>query len=699
MPGDVVRHLICLVAVTLCVGVDNSADLQAQSLSPVAATDAAVQLEPMVITGRADDLLGIVESASAGRVGQEQFTTRPLLRAGEVLEVIPGLAVTQHSGTGKANQYFLRGFNLDHGTDFATFVDGVPVNLPTHAHGQGYMDLNFVIPELVDYVEFRKGPYYADVGDFASTGSAAIRLFRSLPQGLARLSIGQNHYYRLVLADSLRLGEGDLLYAFEGQYYDGPWRSAEELTKFNGFIKYTLGSQSKGLSLTMMGYHADWDSTDQIPQRAVRQGLLSRLGTLDASDGGRSGRFGLAGEGWYESSLGRTEVNAYVFHYRLNLFSNFTFFLDDPVNGDQFEQEDRRYVLGGQVAQTWTTDWWKLPMEHTVGLQVRHDFIPTVGLHRTRERQRRSTTREDRVAETSVSLYYRNRTQWLPKFRTESGLRGDIFVFDVDSDTLAANSGQRHDAIVSPKLSLVFGPWASTEVYLNGGFGLHSNDARGATITIDPQSGERAERVDPLVRSRGAEVGVRSTWIPHLNTTLALWYLELDSELLFVGDAGNTEASRPSRRYGIEWTNFYRPVPRLTLDFDFSHTISEFTDQDPAGDHIPGAFETILAAGASVDLPYGFFSSLRVRYFSPRPLIEDNSERSGDTLLTNLQIGYKYKNFQAQLDVLNLLDSRDHDIDYFYASRLRGEPGEGIADLHLHPVEPRAFRFHLSYRF
>jgi hypothetical protein len=655
-------------------------------------------LEPVVVTGRADDLTGIAGSASEGRVGQAQFETRPFLRPGEVLEVVPGVIVTQHSGTGKANQYFLRGFNLDHGTDFSSFVDGVPVNFPTHAHGQGYMDLNWVIPELIDYVTFRKGPYYADVGDFSSAGTTAFHLVKTLPEGLAKVGIGQDDYYRVLLAQTPQIGLGHLLYAFEANFYNGPWDHHEHVRKFNGALKYSLTSGPSTFSLGFVAYSNNWDATDQIPQRAVDQGLISRLGAIDPSDGGRTQRFSLYGEWSRKGDKSLTEANAYLTYYRLRLFSNFTFVLDDPVNGDQFEQSDKRVVAGGKAAQTWFTTWLGRAMDHTIGLQVRHDAIPEVVLFQTLRRERIGTTRNDDVHETSVGFYYQNQTQWLPKVRTVLGLREDVFVFDVNSDTVA-NSGNKTDSIFSPKLSVIFGPWTRTELYLNGGFGFHSNDARGTTITVDPKTGDLAQRVDPLVRTKGAEIGVRSTWIPGLNSTLAFWYLTLDSELLFVGDAGITEPSRASRRYGVEWTNFYKPLPWLTLDFDIAYSHARFTEDDPAGNSIPGAVETVIATGLAIDLPNGLFGSLRTRYFGPRPLIEDNSVRSKSTTLVNLEAGYTFKNLRVQVDVLNLFDSHRHDIDYFYVSRLPGEPVEGVADVHFHPVEPRTVRFSLTYRF
>ncbi len=689
--------LCCWVMLDLGMSTLLWAQTPAHQVPAEPSAEAPQTLEPVVVTGRADDLVGVAGSASEGRVGQAELQTRPLLRPGEVLEVVPGVVVTQHSGTGKANQYFLRGFNLDHGTDFSTRVDGVPVNLPTHAHGQGYMDLNWVIPEIVDYVNFRKGPYYADVGDFSSAGTADFHLFDSLPEGLAKLTVGQDDYYRLVVAQSPQLGSGHLLYAFEGNYYNGPWDNAQHFRKLNGLLKYTLNTGLGSFSFGLTAYDARWDSTDQIPLRAVQQGLISRLGALDPSDGGRTGRYSLFANWSLQGDHSLTTVNAYLFYYYLKLFSNFTFFLDDPVNGDQFEQQDRRVVVGGNAAQTWFTTWLGTSMDHTLGLQVRHDAIPAVGLFKTRERSRLSTVRDDTVHETSVGMYYQNQTQWLPKVRTVVGLRGDVFGFAVNSN-LALNSGNRTASIFSPKLGLIVGPWAQTEVYLNGGFGFHSNDARGTTIIVAPSAGDPAGQVDPLVRTKGAEIGVRSTWIPGLNSTLALWYLSIGSELIFTGDAGTTEASFPSQRYGVEWANFYKIVSWLTLDVDLSYSHAKFIG-NPAGHDIPGAIAMVIASGAAVNLPSGVFGSLRARYFGPRPLIEDNSVRSKATIIFNLEAGYKYKHWLAQVDVLNLLNSKDHDIDYFYVSRLPGEPAAGVADVHLHPVEPRTVRFSLVYKF
>ncbi len=653
------------------------------------------ELETLTVTGRADDLSGIAESSSQGRVGQTQLRTRPILRSGELLEIVPGAVVTQHSGTGKANQYFLRGFNLDHGTDFNARIDGVPLNLPSHGHGQGYLDINPIIPELVNYIDYGKGPYYADVGDFSSAGYAHYHLFDELEQGLLRIGVGEDDFYRGVVADSMPLAQGTFLYGMEAQNYDGPWDLDEDALRLNLLLKYTGGTVTQGYRFSGMSYYGDWDSTDQIPQRAVDQGQISRLGQINPILGGRAQRHGLSMDWWSNREKSAVRLNAFAFYSRLDLWSNFTYFLDDPIDGDQFKQLDRRYTYGGTSEYDWHIDGIGQHSFNTLGLQLRHDYIPRVGLFQTQERNELRTIREDEVQQTSVGLYLKNETQWLEWFRTVLGLRGDYFHFDVDSETIPQNSGDEGDAQFSPKLGLIFGPWYDTELYLNLGRGFHSNDARGTTIRIDPQTGDA---VEPLVESQGAEVGLRTSYVPGLESTLGLWYLELDSELVFVGDAGTTEPSGESRRYGVEWANFYQVTDWLTLDFDLAFTKAQFTDV--GDDEIPNSVGRVITAGGAVDFPNGIFGALRMRHFGDVPLIEDGSVEAGSTTVVNLQAGYRLReDLSLQLDVFNLFDSEDSDIAYFFDSRLTGEPAEGVSDLHVHPVEPRAVRVTLNYRF
>ncbi|MBV9080723.1 MAG: TonB-dependent receptor, partial [Elusimicrobia bacterium] len=570
---------------------------------------------------------------------------------------------------------------------------------PTHAHGQGYLDLNLLIPEVIDYVDYRKGPYYADIGDFSSAGGASIRTYRRLPYGIVKIGVGENDYLRGLAADSRPLGRGHLMYAFDSEYANGPWTNPDHFRKFTGLLRYSNGDTDSGSDLTLLGYSGTWNSTDQIPRRAVDDGRLDRLAAEDPSDGGETQRLIASGRFWSEGEKTKDEATAFVQYYRLNLWSNFTYFLDDPVHGDQFEQQDKRVIAGTNAEHKIDSTLFGSESEDAFGIQLRHDYIPTVALRHTEERRVLSTVSDDRVNESAGGVYWRNTTKWLPKFRTTLGLRGDGYLFDVHSDQ-PGNSGFAKDGIVSPKLTMVFGPWASTEFYLNGGTGFHSNDARGTTIRQDPKTGAPVDRVSPLVRSKGAEVGARTSAVPNLQSTVSVWILDLDSELLFTGDAGTTEASRPSRRNGVEWSNYWKPTNWLSVDADLSLTHAEFTDSDPAGSRIPGSLSRVIESGIEAGRSQGLTGSFRVRHFSGRPLIEDNSVRSNASTLCNLQVGYATKrSLSFSLDVLNVFNSPDHDIDYYYASRLAGEPAGGVNDIHFHPAEPRAVRAYVTERF
>jgi outer membrane receptor protein involved in Fe transport len=647
----------------------------------------------------AENVVGVAQSASQGAITARQLDARPVMRAGEVLETVPGVVISQHSGEGKANQYYLRGFNLDHGTDFSTTVAGLPVNMPTHGHGHGYSDLNFLIPELVSGVQYSKGPYFADQGDFATAGAANINYSNRLAGPIVRLAGGGQGFGRALVAASLAAGRGTILGAVEAQHNDGPWHEPDDFEKVNALLRYSQGDALNGFSLTGMGYRGRWDSTDQVPARAIGDGRLDRFGTIDDSDGGDSYRYSASAEWQRTRNNASTKVSAFGLAYDLDLYSNFTYFLDDPANGDQFRQADHRFVAGGRVTHRRLGQWGSRPVQHVVGVQLRHDDIGNVGLYHTVRRQPLETIREDAVRQTSAGAFVQNETQWTPWLRTLAGVRVDGYRFDVEAGE-PRNSGRDDAGLVSPKGGAVFGPWRGTELYVNAGLGFHSNDARGATITIDPASGQPARRVTPLARVRGAEVGVRSVRVPHLQTSLSLWTLNLDSELVFVGDAGTTEAGRRSHRYGLEWASYYTPTPWLTFDVDVALSRARFTDADPAGDVIPGAVSTVVQGGMTIDSITHLFGSVRWRYFGPRALVENDSVRSRGTSLVNLEAGYRFsRSLRLAVDVFNLLDAKDSDVDYFYTSRLPGEPAEGIADVHLHPALPRTARVSLIVGF
>lgn len=669
--------------------------LRAQEPAPSA--EPAATLPEVVVEGKARNLLGVTDSASKGRATQEDFLTRPLLRRGEILETIPGVVITQHAGGGKANQYFLRGFNLDHGTDFAISLDGMPLNLRTHAHGQGYTDLNPVIPELVESIDYAKGTATAADGDLSTAGSANFLLWDLLPQNLLKLEIGEYNYYRALLAGSLPMATADasvqqgLTYGLEYNHYDGPWTEPEDFQRWNGLLRYVLSDADSKFALTFMGYRGRWTSTDQIPQRAVRSGRLDPYDSLDATAGGDSERYSLNAAFEHRDDDVVTRANVYGIHYALDLFSNFTYFTGGP-QGDQFEQAESRWIFGGQLARTWENRrLFGADSDFTLGFQTRHDLIDGIGLYATRQRRRLDTIREDDLWEGSAGLYGELVSRWTPWFRTVLGLRGDLYRFESRASTLAGEDDE-WAGIVSPKFSAIFGPWRETEVYANFGTGFHSNDARGVTARTAP--------ADALVRTFGAELGLRSQAVPKLTTTLALFWLRSDSELIYVGDAGRNEPGPGSERYGLELAGYWRPTGWFSADAELALTHARLRGVG-SDDRIPNSVPVLFSGGFTVGAQgdsAGWFAGARVRAFTGRPLEESGRIEGRESLMVNATLGYRRQRWEAAIDCLNLLNRADHDIEYAYDSQLPGEAAP-VTDVHYHPVEPRMFRLRVTYRF
>src|ERR1700691_849890 len=716
------------------------------------------------VKGREDSLLGIADSSGQGTTGAAQLADRPILRSGEVLETIPGVIITQHAGGGKANQYFLRGFNLDHGTDFAIFIDDMPLNLPSHAHGEGYADMNIVIPEFVERVNFEKGPYYADVGNYGSAGAADVVCFKALPRNFFQVEGGMYGYGRMVFGVSRKLGKGNLLYGGEVYHDNGPWTTQEDnYYKYTGLVTYSQGGDDNGFSITARAYRGTWHSSDQIPVDAIP--LVGFFGALNPTDGGESQRYSLQAE-WHRSSANsETKVTLYGFYYDLNLFSDFTYFLDDPVKGDQFEQQDRRWVAGLDAHHTIFSTWFGRKVANTFGLQLRNDWIHN-GLYRAEDRVRTdkndinacnaqpipacvtnpnltailpADTDLNKFTDTMIGFYVENKIQWSDKFRSVLALRGDEAIYNVTSLTppyvatelpgapvinfAKLNSGRASKFLPSPKASLIFGPWAKTEFYMQGGFGFHSNDARGATQRVQPISPDNpfptsSTPISPLVQTKGGEIGVRTSAVPHLQSTFSLWYLHSNSELQQDGDTGGTVASeQSSNRYGVEWANYYTPLEHLAFDFDLADSRARFTQIDPAdaaftnpgggqypvqgpgGYRVPEAVRWVISSGVTLHDYKGFSSSLRLRYFGPRDLTSDGIYRSNLTALLNAEVGYQInQRWSISAEFLNLLNRRDSDIDYAYISRITSTAAAEFADV-FHPTEPFQVRFALRYRF
>jgi hypothetical protein len=705
------------------------------------------------VQGRADDLVGIADSGTQGIVGATELADRPILRSGEVLEALPGLIITQHAGGGKANQYFLRGFNLDHGTDFAIFLDDMPLNLPSHAHGEGYSDMNTVIPELVQQVNFEKGPYYADVGNFGSAGAAHLEFFKTLPENFFQVEGGMFNYGRAVFGVSQKLRSGNLLFGGEAYYDDGPWVHPDGFAKFNGLLTYSQGGDANGFSITARAYHGKWDSSDQMPDSAIP--LVGRFGALNPTDGGNSQRYSLQAEWHRQDANSKTQIMAYGFYYDLDLYSDFTYYLDDPIKGDQFEQQDKRFVFGLDLRHTIFSQWSGRKVETTLGLQVRNDWVHN-GLYRTEDRTRAdkndinacneefidacntnpnlaavlpAATDLNKFTDTMAGLFVENKIQWAEKFRTVVAMRGDDARYAVTNVTpsytaselpgapvvnfAAANTGTVTKFLPEPKASLIFGPWSKTEFYVQAGSSFHSNDARGATQREEPISPDNpfptaTSRIPALVQTKGGEIGLRTTAASHLQSTLSLWYLHSESELQQDGDTGGTVASlNPSNRYGIEWANFYTPLEHWAIDFDLADSRAFFTAIDaadaapnsPGGKRVPEAVGVVASSGVTMHDYKRFSASLRLRAFGPRDLTSDAIYRSNATLLLNAEVRYRITpKWSFVVEALNLLNRRDSDIDYAYTSRITPTAAPAFTRV-FHPVEPFQVRFGLRRNF
>lgn len=654
---------------------------------------AAVRLDSVVTSGRATTQAGVATSANQGAVGAADLAIRPLLRPAEIVENVPGVIVTQHSGSGKANQYFLRGFNLDHGTDLALSINGVPINMPTHAHGQGYADLNFIMPELIQEVDFKKGPYYADVGDFGSAGAFDIHYYDRLPEGVLSADGGQVGYGRAIAANNAAIGSGNLVYAGEFEHNDGPWNIPDDERKLDGLLRYSLGTPANRVTLTAMAYHNEWHATDQIPDRAITEGLIDRWGEIDSTDGGNTGRYSLTTEWRAVTATSTSRVIVYGLHYDLDLFSDFTYFLRDPVHGDQIEQHDNRGVFGLEASQSRFGHLLGVPSQSTVGVEVRNDDIAN-GLYYTEAQVRLQPVTVNGITETSGAPYAENRTNWTDWLRSVVGLRGDMFWIHVHN-VMGGSSGDIASGLLSPKLAVIAGPWKQTELYLDGGEGFHSNDARGVVV--------RANGATMLPRSLGGEVGARTAAFPSLQSSVSLWLLDLQSELVWDADSGGNVPSGPTRRYGVEFASYYTGVRWLTINGDYAWSQARFTDHETAGDYVPEALAATVDGGLAIHDLTGslrrWAAGARVRYFGPRPLTQNDSVQSKATTIVYADLGYLVsQRWRVAIDVFNLLNAVASDIDYYYVSRLRGEPLAGVADIHTHPAEPREVRVSVTAR-
>ena len=690
-----VLEAVCLTGALLgCASLPAAADQ--------AIADPSDDMQPITVTAARMSLMGTASTASQGIIVNDEIALTPAFRPGQVLETVPGLSVTSHSGEGKANQYLLRGYNLDHGTDLAIFVDGMPVNEPTHAHGQGYSDLNFMIPELATDISYTKGPYYANTGDFGTVGSIHINYLDHVADQVS-LTAGTLGFERVFAAGSTDLAEGSLLGALELQHYDGPWKNPDNQRKINAVLRYSEGTAEEGFSVTGMTYHGSWNATTDQPVRARTGGLIGRYGSLDPTDGGDAQRSNLTFRRNSTVAEGQFHVNAYVFTNRLTLWNNFTHYLIDPVNGDQEAQHEDRTTLGGEVSYAHIAPLFGLENEVSFGADVRNDHndlsrLPTRdrGLL-TAAQDPLSFSESDRVRLSSAGAYLQTATHWSDWFRSILGVRYDR---QQGSDT-GTNTGTAKADLWEPKASLIFRPVESSEIYLSGGRGLHSDDLRGVTAA---QAGGRAGT--PLIASQtGEELGIREHFTPKFTATLALYALTAQSETTYDPDAGIDSAGPGSRRRGVELNLTYQASHWLEFYGSYSYNHARYTTPYADGTGHVGYFlpNAPFASGSFnvyVKNLGDWSGSLEYRYISASPLSSDDVVQGHGYGEWNGDVHYDMgKGWSTSLGVYNITNKKADAAEFWYIDRLKGEPAAGVADIHTHPLEPISARLTIAKKF
>ncbi len=637
------------------------------------------------------------EIANLRTLSQVDIQLRPVRSAQDVLRIVPGLITAQHAGGGKAEQIFLRGFDIDHGTDVAIEVDGLPVNMVSHAHGQGYADIHFVIPELIQTVDFGKGPYYAERGDFTTAGYVSYQTRNWLDRSLVKLEAGQFGSLRgVVLADLLGKSENQKnQHAYVGLEYlqtDGPFESPQNFNRLNltGKFHWILPNGST-MQLGGSTFTSRWDASGQIPQRAVDQGIIGRFGAIDDTEGGHTGRTNFYIK--HRKPLGEQAFftnQVYYSRYNFELYSNFTFFLNDPINGDQIRQREKRDIFGYRGSYQRQDDWGRASLHSRLGFDLRHDRIQDNELSNTRNRQEMLLTRSlGDVFQTNVSVYADERIQIGP-FLLNGGIRADYFRFEYYDRLDSVYQTQSADqVVVSPKLNLVYQLTPTLQLYLKNGIGFHSNDAR-VVVT------QQAERTIPL--AFGNDLGVQ--WKPSAKVLLqaALWHLFLQQEFVYVGDEAVVEAGNPTRRLGVDFSARLQPVSWLFLDADLNYAYASFLDADPEADRIPLAPRLTSAGGLGFRAPFGLNGAIRFRYIQDRPANEDNSVVALGYTVFDLNLNYTHKRFELSLMVENLFDTEWNEAQFDTESRLFDEP-QPVSELHFTPGYPFFIRAGLSVFF
>jgi outer membrane receptor protein involved in Fe transport len=690
-------------------------------------------LQEITVIAERMGLIGTARTASEGVIVNDELTLIPAFRPGQVLETVPGLDVATHSGEGKANQYLMRGYNLDHGTDLALFVDDMPVNEPSHAHGQGYADINFMIPELATNVSYTKGTYYADEGDFASVGSVHIQYLDRVPTQLTA-TVGTLGFQRLLSIGSSALGAGTLLGALEVQHYDGPWSPPGDQQKQNGVLRFSTGEGRQGYSVTAMLYHDTWNAQTDQPERALREGLLpSVYAVLDPSDAGKAERASLSGVFHQVAGNGLWSGSVYLISNQLNLWNNFTHLLVDPMQGDQEQQHEDRVTAGADTRFDWNAPLLNAETAWTGGLHTRFDVnevsrVPSQGGAALTSAELAAASyppnfyERDHVDLTSIAVYVQITSHWSDALRSVLGVRED-FLHGVDSGT---HAGSASGTLFQPKASLIYRLAPSSEVYASAGRGFHSNDLRG----VDQARTTGSAGAPLIARQTGEEVGIRQHVLgDRVIATLALYHLEAESETTYNPDVGQDIAGPGSHRSGYELNVTYQVTRWLEIYGSYSGNHARYTSAyDDGSGHLGTYLPNAPTATASLDVyvrnlgPWS--GGLAYRYLSGFPLSSgpcaDAAVRADFSGLTSCALaptpqgqvwGSGYGEWSAEVHYAwtngwsiglagyNLLDKKADAMQFFYVDRLAGEAPFGVADVHFHPLEPLSGRLTISRRF
>ncbi|HLK23797.1 MAG TPA: TonB-dependent receptor [Caulobacteraceae bacterium] len=703
-------------------------------------TNAATTL--VVVTASRIDLLGKAQTASQGTVTKKEVDLRPIYRIGQIYETVPGLVVTVHSGESKANQYELRGFDVDHGTDFASFVDGMPVNQGTNMHGQGYSDQTFLMPQIVAGLDYTKGPYFAANGDFSAVGSARVRLVDQLPNQVSA-SVGTLGDDEIFAGGTYVLDDKDRIWAAAAyDHLDGPWDPPSDYNRENLTARFSHGDAAAGFSLTGMYDHsAGLGETDQ-PLRAIQAGLIGRFGVLDPTDRGRTERYSASAQAWTGGANWRFKSSLYAIHSRETLISNFTHFLDDPVNGDQEQQDETRTVVGGEAALTVNASIGSVRSETVFGVQDRNDEVIVDRLHTVRDRVLDYCMVEgpfppgvtppppppdaplspnatavpavggacnaDAVRLNDLGAYVESTVHWTGWLRTVVGLREENF-WASDHSLTTGFRGSTSQALFQPKGSIVLGPWLDTEIYLSAGRGFHSDDVRGVFGTVPIEGVPALAGKTPLLApTTGEEVGLRTDIVPKLSVQVAIFQEDFSSELRFDEDQGQDQATAPSRRQGVEVSAEYRPFPWMELNTDLAFTKARYTASTAklAAFGLDGPFITeaptfIGSFGLLIDNLGPWFGALQWRAIGPYPIADgDQFPQDKGYSEINVEAGYKVsEKLKLELSIYNLFNTRADAAAFFYTSRLPGEPAEGVTGFQVHPLEPISARLTVTATF